>query len=264
MLQGYLAVIWRWLSEVFVKTLVVWCAVTLLAIAWARARRIRPDQAGLVSPRREALLSLLVMVVVLALLFPLNRLVAAAARSPPLQRLAVTAATQLLMCAPVLAVLIARCQGFETVGLSRRDLPTFVALGLVMALVTTALIAAISRLDPGPAAASTEPLTALRVIHLVVASTLSALAHEFIYRGYLQARWTAWAGGVAGLLLSSLIYSFWHAPAFWGQYNWITMLVQFVALFVFGLLLGLIRERTGSIIPGALFHAANDIAYTLW
>jgi membrane protease YdiL (CAAX protease family) len=74
----------------------------------------------------------------------------------------------------------------------------------------------------------------------------------------------AWSGERGGSILSSLIYTLWHLPRFLGVFNWLTILVQTFGLFVLGLVLGEIRRRTGSIIPSAFFHAANDIALTIW
>jgi membrane protease YdiL (CAAX protease family) len=133
-----------------------------------------------------------------------------------------------------------------------------------LAITTAILFAAISALDKNTTPTQTELLTTQRCVYLIAVSFVSAIAHEFIYRGYLQTRLTAWGGSVKGLLASSLIYSLWHLPRFLGTYNWITTLVQFVALFVFGLALGEVRRRTGSIIPSILFHASNDVAQTLW
>jgi membrane protease YdiL (CAAX protease family) len=264
MLQQYLGVVWRWMSTVFVKTLAVWCLVTLLAIVWVRPKRIRSEQPDLSSARDEALLSLVVMAVILAVLLPLNRVVDAAANGSLLLRFVVAAAMQLLMCGPVFVVLIVRRQGLETVGLARRNLGFALTLGAVLALVTVLLTAAASLMHKSPASAPLQRPSTEQILYWIATFTLSALAHEFVYRGYLQTRLTAWAGNVAGMLASSAVYSLWHLPGFLGRYNSITMLAEFVALFVFGLLLGEVRRRSRSIVPAALFHAANDIAHTLW
>ena len=89
MLGQYLTVIWQWMSTAFVKILAVWSVVTLLAIVWVRLKRIHPDDAHLASPKREAILSLLVMIALLPLLFALNPLVDAVDDSQLLVKLLV-------------------------------------------------------------------------------------------------------------------------------------------------------------------------------
>jgi len=204
------------------------------------------------------------MIALLPLLFALNPLVDAVDDTRLLVRLLVASGCQLLMCIPIIVVMVIRHQRLETVGVSCKNLPTLLALGVVLACTTAILFAAISALDKNTTPTQIELLTIQRCVYLIAVSFVSAIAHEFIYRGYLQTRLTAWGGSVKGLLASSLIYSLWHLPRFLGTYNWITMLVQFVALFVFGLALGEVRRRTGSIIPSILFHASNDVAQTLW
>jgi len=204
------------------------------------------------------------MIALLPLLFALNPLVDAVDDTRLLVRLLVASGCQLLMCIPIIVVMVIRHQRLETVGVSCKNLRTLLALGVVLACTTAILFAAISALDKNTTPTQIELLTIQRCVYLIAVSFVSAIAHEFIYRGYLQTRLTAWGGSVKGLLASSLIYSLWHLPRFLGTYNWITMLVQFVALFVFGLALGEVRRRTGSIIPSILFHASNDVAQTLW
>ena len=204
------------------------------------------------------------MIALLPLLLALNPLVDAVDDTRLLVRLLVASGCQLLMCIPIIVVMVIRHQRLETVGVSCKNLPTLLALGVVLAITTAILFAAISALDKNTTPTQIELLTIQRCVYLIAVSFVSAIAHEFIYRGYLQTRLTAWGGSVKGLLASSLIYSLWHLPRFLGTYNWITMLVQFVALFVFGLALGEVRRRTGSIIPSILFHASNDVAQTLW
>lgn len=209
-------------------------------------------------------LSLLVMIALFPLPFALNPLIDAVDNTPLLVRLLVVSGCQLVMCTPITAVLVIRHQRLETVGISRENLPMLLTLGMALALVTTILFAAISVLGESATSTQAEPLTTQRRLYLIAVFFVSAIAHEFIYRGYLQTRLAAWGGSIKGLLASSLIYSVWHLPRFLGEYNWITMFVQFVALFVFGLALGVVRRRTGSIIPSILFHAGDDVAQTLW
>jgi hypothetical protein len=129
--RQYLAVIWQWMSTVFVKILAVWSVVTLLAIVWVRLKKIQPDDAHLASPKREAILSLLVMIALLPLLFALDPLIDAADDTRLLVKLLVASGYQLLMCIPIVVVMVIRHQRLETVGVSSKNLPTLLALGEV-------------------------------------------------------------------------------------------------------------------------------------
>jgi membrane protease YdiL (CAAX protease family) len=78
-----------------------------------------------------------------------------------------------------------------------------------------------------------------------------AIPEEFFFRGYLQGRLRAVFSPGGAILLSSLLFGLGHylvdfAPA--------RLAVAFPAV-----LFGLLRERTGSILPGALFHAACNL-----
>jgi hypothetical protein len=189
MARQYLISIWMWVSTAFVKVLGVWGSVIVLTMVWTRfiaptqTKKIHADDVDAgdsdlpASLKREAALSILIMVIILALLFAFQPLMKAVDDVSLWVRWLVINGTTLLMCVPVIVVLVIRRQRLESV----------------------------------------------------------------------------------------MIYALWHLPRFLRiAYNGITMLVQFMALFVLGLALGIIRHRTKSIIPSALFHASSDIAQTLW
>lgn len=247
--------------------LAVWGVACVLTIVWARLTRADPasNDPGFrfTWPRREATFSLLVMAVIFPLLFPINSLIDRASDAPLVTKLLVQIAAQVLMCSPAIVALIIRRQNAATVGLTRRNLPQLLLLGACLFIVTVLLFAIVPIPGPNPPAQD-KPLTAERCVFIILTMAVSAFAHEFVYRGYLQTRLTAWGGEFRGLLFSALVYTFWHLPRFLGVFNWLTILVQTLGLFALGLVLGEIRRRTGSIVPSAFFHAANDIALTIW
>jgi membrane protease YdiL (CAAX protease family) len=98
----------------------------------------------------------------------------------------------------------------------------------------------------------------------------AGFGEEILFRGYCQSRineafgrpWTLLRVQFGpGLLVSSLLFGFIHAlntvDYFAGQFSfaWLWMLVNFFA----GLFLGVLRERTGSIFPGAIVHGLGDV-----
>jgi membrane protease YdiL (CAAX protease family) len=267
LLQQYLAAIYGWFTTAFIKMLAVWGVTCVLTVVWARLARADPASSDpgfrFTRPRREATISLLVMAVIFPLLFLINSLIDHASDVPLATKLLVQIAAQVLMCSPVIFALIIRRQNAATVALARRNLPQLLLLGVCLSIVTVLLFAIVPIPGPDPPAQN-APLTAGRCAYIIVTMAISAFAHEFVYRGYLQTRLTAWGGEFRGLLFSALVYTFWHLPRFLGMFNWLTILVQTLGLFALGLALGEIRRRTGSIVPSTFFHAANDIALTIW
>jgi membrane protease YdiL (CAAX protease family) len=98
----------------------------------------------------------------------------------------------------------------------------------------------------------------------------AGFGEEIFFRGYCQSRineafgrpWTLLRVQFGpGLLVSSLLFGFIHAlntvDYFENQFHfaWLLMLVNFFA----GLFLGVLRERTGSIFPGAIAHGLGDV-----
>ncbi len=84
--------------------------------------------------------------------------------------------------------------------------------------------------------------------HLLVA----ALPEEFYFRGFVQGRLAEWLRSPsAAIVLASALFALCHWIV---QGNPATL-----AVFFPGLLFGLLRARTGSILPGTLFHALCNI-----
>ena len=85
----------------------------------------------------------------------------------------------------------------------------------------------------------------------VVIAVIAPIIEELIFRGYLYKAWRFTRLGYAGaLILISLLFSLIHV----GQYHWPYLLV----IFCFAILLGMAREKTGSVLTPMLFHAINN------
>lgn len=98
----------------------------------------------------------------------------------------------------------------------------------------------------------------------------AGLGEEVFFRGYIQSRVNEAFGrpltllGVRfgpGLLVSSLLFGLIHAlntvDYFGGRYDfaWLWLVVNFFC----GLFFGVLRERTGSVLPGAIVHGLDDV-----
>lgn len=91
--------------------------------------------------------------------------------------------------------------------------------------------------------------------HLPTALTIVLLApvlEELVFRGYLFKAWRhSWLGASGTILLTSVLFVLLHT----GQYSWIVM----GQLFVFAVILGLAREKTGSVLTSWLLHMLNNL-----
>ena len=81
---------------------------------------------------------------------------------------------------------------------------------------------------------------------------MPGIAEELLFRGYIQTRFTERWGARWAILWTALLFGVMHLDLIQGSY----------ALAV-GLLLGYMTERTGSVIPAMVCHAANNTITTL-
>lgn len=81
-------------------------------------------------------------------------------------------ATSLLMCLPIVVIVKSRPQGSATAGAPREILPAALTLGVVLALVTIALFAAIMLLGKGTLAPR-NPVTLQCLPYLITTFTIS-------------------------------------------------------------------------------------------
>ncbi len=94
----------------------------------------------------------------------------------------------------------------------------------------------------------------------VLFSVFGAFSEEIAYRGYVQSRISSRYGFIAGVLVSSLLFSLQHIQFF--QTNWITAFLQnqFIYVFLFGLFVGYLFLRSGQNIWSVFaFHALMNI-----
>jgi len=103
-----------------------------------------------------------------------------------------------------------------------------------------------SGLEP---AASGPELTASALFGALL---VAPVAEEILYRGVLQPALTVRCGRLAGILVPSLLFGLSH-PGVSG----------FLLATLFGLLCGLLSDRTGSLLPCMGLHAANNAMVVL-
>jgi uncharacterized protein len=87
---------------------------------------------------------------------------------------------------------------------------------------------------------------------ILVIGIAPGIAEELLFRGYIQTRLTARWGAVWGVLITSVLFAVFHLDP-----------LQGVLAFAMGLFLGAITERSASIIPAMICHAANNTFATV-
>jgi len=122
-------------------------------------------------------------------------------------------------------------------------------LVLVAYLVVETLVRLVFDLDLGELIGGIA--NSQNLLLLITISVFAPILEEFIFRGYLFAAWRHTRLGLSGtLLLTSLLFTSLHI----GQYS----VGILVVLFVFSIILGLAREKTGSLYVPIVLHAVNN------
>ncbi|MCK5772339.1 MAG: CPBP family intramembrane metalloprotease [Thermoplasmata archaeon] len=88
---------------------------------------------------------------------------------------------------------------------------------------------------------------------IISVSLLAPLSEEIFFRGYLFGALEKKLGGNPAILITAVIFGLAH-------FN----LVLFIPIFLMGLVLGWMRERTGSILPSILVHSMNNTLAIVW
>ncbi len=95
--------------------------------------------------------------------------------------------------------------------------------------------------------------------HILDQFLMVALPEEFFYRGYLQRRLRdVWPGGrrIGGSVLGP---AFWLTALLFALGHLAVFQVWRLAVFFPALIFGWLRERSGSILPGIVFHALSNL-----
>lgn len=109
------------------------------------------------------------------------------------------------------------------------------------------------RLDDGVLAA------AALVLPIAVVMTAVAFGEEVGWRGFLWAAWRERLGMWGTVVVAALVWVAWHAPllvayGLAGDMPWRAVLASSISLALGGVLLGLVRERGGTVWPAAVGH----------
>jgi membrane protease YdiL (CAAX protease family) len=91
----------------------------------------------------------------------------------------------------------------------------------------------------------------------IMAVTVAPLFEELLFRGFLQPLFSRTFGITIGIVLTAVLFGALHLPEYssvW-QYG--------LAVSIVGVVLGYIRERTQSVIPGTIMHACYNSIFVI-
>lgn len=167
----------------------------------------------------------------------------------------------LLQCLILLPVIAAvahfRTQHWSvTLGFKRFALQSLAVWMLVWLayLAITYVINLLAQVDPGDFMRSLNGSQHLGAALVLVIG--APLLEELIFRGYLFKAWRHSRLGLSGtLLLTSVLFTALHLS----QYNWTYLSM----IFALSLILGLAREKSGSVWVPLAIHAANNLVATV-
>ena len=89
----------------------------------------------------------------------------------------------------------------------------------------------------------------LDIIFLAVAIVIVApFIEELFFRGFLYDQLRGKGGTLLTIVVTSLLFAFVHFS-----------LITLIPIFIMGIAMGMLRERSGSILPSMIFHSANNL-----
>jgi membrane protease YdiL (CAAX protease family) len=155
-----------------------------------RLRRLKPLTVTFPSPKSEALIALIPLLVLVALM-ALALWGAATTRSEPSSGMAAAPYTlahalrqlalNLIIFLPFAVVMLVRKHGLRTIGLTRHNLPESTLVGIVSGVAAGAVYGMLS----------TTFWFSAETVHRVVAQLGVGFSEEAIFRGFLQTRFSA-------------------------------------------------------------------------
>jgi membrane protease YdiL (CAAX protease family) len=241
----------------FVPFISEWLGV--IAVAWllGMSKRFQKPVVGFLYARRDGLvaLSLAALIIIFSFFYQTRIRLPVFAQplriSPaPVHDLFQALVLAAICLAPFLLALLVRQQPFRSIGWNRALITPGLQMGVAMALLTVFLRNRVMDVLGGLAA----PVLGSLPIALGI-----ALAEETIFRGYIQMRLAWWLGPWPGLVVTAILFTLWHLPAWLQALPTQTTLILAGLTFLQGLILGWVARKSGGVVAPALYRA-----FSIW
>jgi len=127
----------------------------------------------------------------------------------------------------------------------------FVSLLLVLSTTIVSIMFSYFGEIPKDGPYTNLPVEKLRIIS-ILAVFLAPAVEEIFFRGFMQPALIKALGLTGGVLSTAIIFGLSHA-----QYH--NYSIALVAVTIIGLILGITREKTQSVVPGIIAHLMNNL-----
>jgi membrane protease YdiL (CAAX protease family) len=260
-----------WFTGVLVMAIF---GLAMSGLAWLLTRGAEAPPIEVKRPGLESVAVLLYLAIVYAVLFLGVGMTAARSAVPPGQTqevlvMGLKLSVHVVLPALLLLLLGARLSPLIQLGLTGRKFwRTLIVLGAIILGLLCVISPSLRNITETNATAAT--LAWVAPVSFVWIAVEAGLNEEFLFRGVLQTRLTAWFGSAwAGVFVTSLIFGVAHAPGLFFRGGpdvdgWSTDPLQVIAFTIavltpISLLFGLIYARTKSLLLVVLLHGLVDV-----
>ncbi|OGI16765.1 MAG: hypothetical protein A2287_01070 [Candidatus Melainabacteria bacterium RIFOXYA12_FULL_32_12] len=146
---------------------------------------------------------------------------------------------------------------FDAFGISIQKIPNALTTGIVVSIIlilSTTIIsyafsefAEVQKQNPY----GNVPMEKLRIIS-IMAVFIAPIIEEIFFRGFMQPALVKVLGVFGGIFVTAMIFGFSHA-------QYLGYSTALVAVITIGLILGITRHQTGSVMPGIFAHLFNNL-----
>jgi CAAX protease family protein len=177
---------------------------------------------------------------------------------PPAVNIAATIVQDVAFVAVPLTLSWSVVRGFAPGLLGFRRTPLWPAVGLSVLMMFTyyvltgvwAALLDLGESDQLPDSLGVEESTAALVAVCVLVTVIAPIAEEVLFRGFMFGALRNWRGPVVAALITGVLFGAIHAGS--------AEVAYLVPLALLGVLLALLRWRTGSLLPCMMVHAFNN------